>query len=339
MKFKISFVQNYNLNNKIFDINDKKINRDNYGYFYYKLKEEFNERKFDLSTCDLNKPSDSKIVLYHGLKQKFIDYGYEKSYLISMESPHVDPNSFDKNYHKYFKKVFTWDDNLVDNKKYFKVNYAFDIPKNIPKKFENKKLCCVIAGNKTTNDKNELYSKRVEFVRWFEEKHLDEFDLYGTNWDKRDFGRSFIGKVFNRISFFRKIFFKPFKSYKGLVESKNDTYRNYKFTICYENIKEESGYITEKIFDAFFAGCIPIYWGAKNIQDHIPKECFIDKRNFNSYEEIFEYIKKMNEKTYMAYLDSIEIFLNSSKADEFRAEVFAKTIVDEIIKDLESDNS
>jgi dTDP-4-dehydrorhamnose 3,5-epimerase-like enzyme len=47
MKFKISFVQNYNLNNKIFDINDKKINRDNYGYFYYKLKEEFNEKKFE----------------------------------------------------------------------------------------------------------------------------------------------------------------------------------------------------------------------------------------------------------------------------------------------------
>lgn len=40
MNKKISFVQNYNLNNKIFDINDQTINRDNFGFFttnYVKL--------------------------------------------------------------------------------------------------------------------------------------------------------------------------------------------------------------------------------------------------------------------------------------------------------------
>lgn len=35
---------------------------------------------------------------------------------------------------------------------------------------------------------------------------------------------------------------------------------NYKFNICFEN-SSYPGYLTEKLFDAYNAGCIPIYWG------------------------------------------------------------------------------
>ena len=34
------------------------------------------------------------------------------------------------------------------------------------------------------------------------------------------------------------------------------------------------GYITEKIFDSFFAGVVPIYWGAENITDYVPKSLY-----------------------------------------------------------------
>lgn len=77
--------------------------------------------------------------------------------------------------------------------------------------------------------------------------------------------------------------------------------QNYKFAICYENIKNQNGYITEKIFDCFFAGCVPIYWGAKNVTKHIPKECFIDMRDFSSFEEVYVLIKNMPEVTYMKH--------------------------------------
>lgn len=29
-------------------------------------------------------------------------------------------------------------------------------------------------------------------------------------------------------------------------------------------------YVTEKVYDAFVAGCVPIYWGAANIAHFIP---------------------------------------------------------------------
>jgi len=329
----ISYITSTFKNNDCFiDNNDF---RDNFLFFITNLKDKFLGVGIDISTSDINIPKSSNIILQDGLNiEPLKNIPKNKYYLLILESPHFDKGLIDKSNHKYFKKIFTWNDDMVDNKIYFKINYAFDIPKTIPKKFYNKKLCCVIAGHKSANHPDELYTKRVDFIRWFEKNHLEEFDLYGTKWDQYRFGHSFFGKVLNKIKPLRKK--KLFPSYKGMVDSKYETMKNYKFSICYENIKDQNGYITEKIFDSFFAGCVPIYWGAKNITTHIPKECFVDKREFDSFEDIYDFMKNMDEKTYLSYIEAIETFLTSSKADQFRAEVFADTIVGEIVKDLNS---
>ena len=46
----------------------------------------------------------------------------------------------------------------------------------------------------------------------------------------------------------------------GPVASKLDFDRSHKFSIVCENTAH-SGYTTEKLVEAFAAGCIPIYWG------------------------------------------------------------------------------
>ena len=74
------------------------------------------------------------------------------------------------------------------------------------------------------------------------------------------------------------------------------------------NIK---GYITEKIFDCFFAGCIPIYWGAENIDDYIPKDTFIDYREYGNIKKLNSYLKGMSSDTYCQYLNAIDRYLNS----------------------------
>lgn len=319
-----------NTDNAIFEY---KKSRDNSSYRWYLLKTHLEFSNFTVLTLiDVINSFKINILIDRGVSCNFQSLQSNK-YLIIEESPHVRPQDWDKNKHKEYQKIFCWDDELVDNKKYFKLNYAFDIPKTIPKQFDGKKLCCTIAGNKSANHPDELYTKRVEFIRWFEKHYLNEFDLYGTGWDQYRFGHSLVGRVLNKFKFLRKK--DLFPSYQGMVDSKFETMKNYKFSICYENIKEQKGYITEKIFDSFFAGCVPIYWGAKNVTEHIPKECFIDKREFDSFEEIYQFLKNMDEKTYMSYLEAIEEFLNSSKADPFRAETFADTIVGEIMKDLE----
>lgn len=325
----------YFVGNKVFDISDENINRDNFIYFYYKLKEVFRERDVDLSTQDINEPEESDIVIYNGYtkNKKVIKYK-NKQYLLMLESPHVNIGHTDTSRHKYFRKIFTWNDDFIDNKKYFKVNYSYLLPNSIPKELDSKtKFCCLIAGNKTTNFSGELYSKRVEAIRWFESNHPDKFDLYGIGWSERSIGRSLIDKVINKVKPLKKLLSVNYPSYKGKVKSKKVTMSLYKFAICYENISGFNGYITEKIFDCFFSGTIPVYWGAKNIQEHIPDNCYIDKRLFKSYESLYQYMLDMPDDIYKQYLDNIEAYLKSTKADQFRAETFANVIVSQILND------
>jgi len=175
----------------------------------------------------------------------------------------------------------------------------------------------------------------VKTIRWFEENHPEDFDLYGIGWDKYYF-KGMLSRL-NRFDALRKILKPRYPSYKGRIESKKEVYKKYKFAICYENARDIPGYITEKIFDCFFAGCVPIYWGAPNITDHIPADTFIEKRNFKTYEELYNYLKNMSDKEYINYLDAIKNFIKSDKIYPFSAECFAETLINEIIKGEKKD--
>jgi hypothetical protein len=61
-------------------------------------------------------------------------------------------------------------------------------------------------------------------------------------------------------------------------DSKIDTLRRYKFCVAIEN-SEDRHYVSEKVYDAFVAGCVPIYFGAPNILDYVPyADAIIDLR-------------------------------------------------------------
>lgn len=331
---RISFLTETFYNNECFNSHSSS-NRDNYLEHIIQLKAKFQKAGIDLSTGDINLPDNSDAIIQYGTNLNILkNTNKKKYYLIALESPIVDTGAVNPKQHKYFNKIFTWNDELVDNKKYFKVNDSHKFPSHVEKKYDGKNLCCTISGNKIPHysNKNELYSKRVEFIRWFEKHHPEEFGLYGTDWNTYQFPDSFFGKIVNKMKIKRKK--NIFTSYKGVIKSKNYIMKKYKFSICYENCKGYKGYITEKIFDSFFAGCVPIYWGADNVDAHIPKECFIDKRNFENFEDVYKFIKYMSKENYFEYLKNIELFLTSNKANQFKAKNFANVIAKEIIKDL-----
>ena len=229
-------------------------------------------------------------------------------YLVVAESPLIRPDNWLKQNQNQFTKIFTYCDDIIDNKRYFKLNYASNIPSTIDKDLKmKKKLCTVIAGNKQVNHELSLYPHRKEAIKWFENHHPNEFDLYGIGWDPKEY-----------------------PSYRGRIDSKLKVLKGYRFSICYENIRDINGYITEKIIDCLKAGCVPVYWGAKNISDHIPKGCFIDKRDFADYESLYTYLKEMTDEKYQEYLKSIEEFFNSEKVYPFTTESFIKTVLEQI---------
>ena len=52
-------------------------------------------------------------------------------------------------------------------------------------------------------------------------------------------------------------------------ESKRDAIRQYKFCATMENSLTYD-YVSEKMWDGLAAGCLPIYYGAPNVQEHLP---------------------------------------------------------------------
>ena len=103
----------------------------------------------------------------------------------------------------------------------------------------------------------------------------------------------------------RNLFFKMLSNYKR-VDSGGPLFNNInakldgenakinflssrKFNICFESMSY-SGYVTEKILHAFYAGTIPIYWGSNTVESDFNKDAFINVNNFASFEECIEYI-------------------------------------------------
>ena len=100
-------------------------------------------------------------------------------------------------------------------------------------------------------------------------------------------GRAIIRNIFDSRGAFKNNIGKK-------VKDKIKFLQNYKFSICFENLKE-TGYITEKLFDAFEAGTIQIYYGDDTVLELINNKSYIHKKNYREFDEKIELIKKIDQ--------------------------------------------
>ena len=163
---------------------------------------------------------------------------------------------------------------------------------------------------------NELHSKRIEVVKYFGNK--SELKLFGSNW--KDYSRFKNSEREKLITVIKKL--NP-----TFVDDKIETLSKYKFAVCFENISF-NGYITEKIIHCFIAGVIPIYCGADDIAEFIPKESFIDFRDFNSLPELEEYLYWINKTNGEKIINRGKEFLKSENGKKYSYEYFANNILD-----------
>jgi alpha(1,3/1,4) fucosyltransferase len=328
------FTQKFFMGNRQFSMTDE-ANRDDCLYGFFLLKEMLEKENIDLSTQDINHPTEARFIIYNEMPKVQYNYKNKNSYLLLFESELIRPDNWDIGKHASFSKIFTWNDEFVDNHKYFKMNFPNRI-NLLPDNFSierKKKLCTMIAGHKYKPHPLELYSERLKTIRWFEKNHPADFDLYGIGWSGNPGRKS---HLLNYLKSLMGINEPVFPSYRGMIHSKIDVLPNYRFAICYENARDITGYITEKIFDCFFSGCVPIYWGEPNVERHIPTNTFIPRSDFENHEALYSYITQMSEEDYESYLLAISDFLKSEKVYPFSAECFADTICREILKDIDS---
>jgi Glycosyltransferase family 10 (fucosyltransferase) C-term len=163
----------------------------------------------------------------------------------------------------------------------------------------------------------EIYKDRIEAIYYFSK--CDGFHLYGQGWENAIPGFSM---KYQRSA--KRVFQGSLKSTEKLA-----VMSQYKYSICFENCMFP-GYVTEKIFDCFLSSCIPVYFGAPDILDFVPRNTFIDYRNFRNFEELEKYLVGLNETDAAKMLDSAKVFLASSEYDKYCSWNIAEKILDRI---------
>lgn len=325
------------LNNKGFDPrNNKGIE----SSIFLNLRKYLNFRNIEICTFDACEEKPKYKIVYFDLPYlwnikawKMILRSRKKNILICNESSLIVPFNYWKIFHLFFTKVYSWYDGFDTNKKYRKIL----LPKSSngintkPVKFKDKKFLVFINKNilpfypfKLLNlFGKELYTERINGVNYFENKIPNDFSLYGRGWNepkKRNLTEAIFG-------------FKKYKTYKGPVDDKIKTLSNFKYSLCFENLTDVNGYVTEKIFDCLKARCVPIYWGASDIKKYIPQDCFIDYRDFGNFDKLLEYLKSIDEKTYNVYIRNIEKLLADKKfIEKWLEDGFSKFFMEEILE-------
>lgn len=260
--------------------------------------------------------------------------------LIRMEPSVVLPANFSKTRNRQFGKILTlggqfskhsgslgWPLVWPNRKKIYEIGSSNRSEKVV-----------LINGNKISLIKGELYSLRRKSI-----KSITNLDLFGTSWDSSKYSRLKIlirNFIFALISFRLprfsgvKLWFQSYPESKGEVDNKLTTLSSYKYALVIENSAE---YMSEKLFDAFFAGCIPIYVGP-NVENYgIPKNIVVQAEpNLKSIEQALETAKEMNFENFQ---QDLRKFLSDEKTIEkwSHENVYARMLEIILGKPLESE--
>jgi alpha(1,3/1,4) fucosyltransferase len=319
-KIAIIPTSNFYSSNNLFK---NEFNRDNRIFFYLELRKFLYDKSIDLNTIDvLNELSDLDAIIFERFDHYYLRLMLNKypnilRIFIPWEPEVVSPlhsKGSLKKLSKYFDYVLTWNDDLVDGLKFIKLNYPHILSLNNTVRpdyydYQRRKKLVQVSSNLKSRNNFELYSLRKSLNYLANEFFGLEFEFYGRGWQYHNL------------------------SYKGVIEDKISTIRNYRFSLSIENTYKTNGYITEKIFDCFIAGVVPIYLGADNISKYVPSNTFIDYKLFDTPNQLFDYIDNLNYDEWSKYLLNARRFLESDLARPFSYNVFNEIIFKSINKD------
>ncbi len=197
----------------------------------------------------------------------------------------------------------------------------------------------MLCGNKLTSKftLKELYSKRVKVINWFSVNKPEMLDLYGPGWGRFPSasinGGGFPQKVINKL---RRVVLgndgNPIPIYKGMAQNKIQTLSNYRFNICYENVYDEDGYLTEKIFDSLVAGAYPIYCGGSLPHYSIPDDLYKLVKPETSPKELYDSMMSYTENQYISFQKRALEYLWSPQFKKQSPEFFARKFLTKIKK-------
>ena len=313
---------------------------ENNGEFYLpyaKLRERFLAAGIELNTPDVNAGRPVAFELHINCRRQDPS---ARAYVYLYENPLIRPLNQDRAALARYAKWFAWDGELRDDPR--------TVPLLYPNRFstegwhgpEKRPLFCVlVASNKalTVVDPRDQYQARVRILDWYERHAPTDFDLFGRGWERPAALPGRWSRVRNQL---RKILARflpaksPYATWRGPVDDKIELLTRARFCLAHENCRDLAGYVTEKLFDCFRAGCVPVYVGPKEIAELVPTDCFIDGRAFATPAALDAFLRTIDDASYRGYQERIRAFLGSDRAKPFSQDHFADVIVRTILADL-----
>mgnify|MGYP003633881364 FL=1 len=240
--------------------------------------------------------------------------------LVLAEPAVVHPPQYRQSCWAQFDGIVSWNRNLVERSDRFyhvpHINYGLPFPgdhaypgTHFPEAQLRSRIngVCMVANVKLSLLASQLYSTRARVARWFHDASSMPFDAYGP----ADIG---------------------LPNYRGKADVKSDVLSRYRYTLAFENSHDpywSRGYLTEKIWDALHSCTIPIYFGDPNVADVVPKDCYIDFRDFESLRDLESALASRTEQDYLETVDRIGRFLGEHEPEKrYHADALYRAAID-----------
>ena len=260
-----------------------------------------------------------------------------------MECPVVEPTMFAAlpALSRMFRRILYWSDTAALQRftgspvavEHFSWPQSFDaVHQELWARGDRKFLLMMNTNKLPRLYVNELYTARLKAVEFFH--RFGEVDLYGRGWNRPParVGKTWTPGIMRRMgtALWRlrqrivpdPVYVAAAGANRGPAKSKSETMSQYRFALCFEN-SVLKGWMTEKLFDCFFCGTIPVYWGAPDIIDWVPAECFIDMRQFRDFAELRSFLHGLRPADEQRYRDAGRAYVESDRFSSFRGEAFA----------------
>lgn len=347
--------------NRLFDRGSNIYAGDDILAPYAAIRDRLERKGIDVQTADLlPEGSDGRrnVVISFGIPDRMAVLSVRKyialsrradvilSAFFAMECPIVEPTLFESLpvLQKYFKRILSWSDSealLAFTRSpvelaHFCWPQSFDaVHAEIWSQRDRKFLLMMNANKLPRLYVDELYTARLRAVEFFH--RYGEVDLYGRNWDRPPIrvGKIWTPAAVRRIqdwmsTVMRRLHPDPLYvaaagAWRGAAPSKSKTLGEYRFALCFEN-SILNGWMTEKLFDCFFCGTVPVYWGAPDVLEWVPAECFIDMRQFKDFGELRSFLHSLSPADEERYREAARDYLSSARFDSFRIGTFVNLV-------------
>ena len=276
-----------------------------YNFYEYKDKvEQFDNAiiyHLPYGKDDIGNATEKLLLKYKG-KIPIVMRSYDAHSPLKLSSFYLDT---------YHDLALTYLQSLVNNtnRLFTQISYDNYIITKYDNIGSNRKFASIILRKETRKGYFELTNsfKDIKITKTYDIREIfaqyKQIDVYGANWPL------------------------DMKNNKGtlLYAKKHLVQNQYKFNFIIENAIVDN-YLSEKILDTFLSLSVPVYIGSPVVEKYIPKECFIDIRDFEDNDKLIDYLESMSEDEYIKYIENILKYRDKIFDDFSTKNNFAKPI-------------